>query len=199
MSLIFSKLTEANKKHFLGFIGVDPAEFLAAQSEVPAKVATAVQRIKNMPFAIESTYVGHSGGKDSVLVRYLADLAIDYLPTVHSTKPEGVPNEVHPLTREFLYEQPRVITYSPLDLMPSLGYKTQIDGTRIAEHDRSNGRAVDVVIDGKQVSRKELPLYLENGLFGLNFVYPIYDWSDAEVWAAIAHYDIPFSEEYLYG
>jgi 3'-phosphoadenosine 5'-phosphosulfate sulfotransferase (PAPS reductase)/FAD synthetase len=83
--------------------------------------------------------------------------------------------------------------------MPSLGYKTQIDGTRIAEHDRSNGRAVDVVIDGKQVSRKELPLYLENGLFGLNFVYPIYDWSDAEVWAAIAHYDIPFSEEYLYG
>lgn len=178
-----------------------PAEFNAARERVPALIEAAIARVREAPFNLSKAYVGHSGGKDSVLVRYIVDHAIGYdFPTVHTTKPAGVQNEVHVLTREFLYSMDRCIFYVPLDRCESLrtafGFETQIDGTRRSEHDRSNGRAVDVVIDGKPVSRINMPMYLENGLFGLNFIYPIVDWTDIEVWAAIHDLAIDYSPEY---
>ena len=170
----------------------------AAIGRVPALVEQAIRRLKESPFDPASMYVGHSGGKDSVLVTYLADQAFgeEELPTIHNTKPDGVENAVHPLTQKFLYGMARTITYMPLgaSLPPEL--TTQIDGTRISEWNREDGRSVDVIKNGQSVSRKELELYMQNGLFGRNFVYPIYDWSDVEVWAAIYSLNIPYSPEY---
>jgi 3'-phosphoadenosine 5'-phosphosulfate sulfotransferase (PAPS reductase)/FAD synthetase len=80
---------------------------------------------------------------------------------------------------------------SPIPLL------TQIDGTRRAEASRRDGRDVGVIIGGQEVSRTETPLYLEKGMFGRNFIYPIYDWTDEQVWATILLYSLPISREYF--
>lgn len=170
----------------------------AAVDRVPSLVAEAIRRLKESPFDPASMYLGHSGGKDSVLVTYLADEAFgrEAIPTIHNTKPDGVENAVHPLTQKFLYGMDRTITYMPLGASLPQELSVQIDGTRIAEWNREDGRSVDVIKNGQSVSRTELELYMRNGLFGRNFIYPIYDWSDIEVWAAIYCLGISYSPEY---
>lgn len=179
----------------------DPKEWHAAVASSPARVEKALEFLYQNLIAFEA-YVGHSGGKDSVVVQFLADkilagaTRVPMIPTLHTTKPPGEPNEVHELTRLFLYSQDREITYLPLRLLGQYPHKQQIDGTRRSEFDRSNGRAVDVVIDGKEVSRKDMPQVIQNGLFGKSFLYPIVDWTDCEVWATIFANNIPYSPEY---
>lgn len=173
--------------------------FIEALQGIERKFDLACERLAGLPKDLEdAAYIGTSGGKDSVTTLYLCEAVygIGTLPIVHSPKPEGVENAVHPLTKEFIYSMDRVVTYCPLKLHGSLGHKTQFDGTRVSEWDRSNGRSVDVVSQGQQISRKEVTLYMRDGLFGLNFVYPIFDWSDEDVWAAIVTFGIPFSPEY---
>lgn len=160
------------------------------------------KRIRYSPFDRLGSYVGHSGGKDSVLVRWLVDRTWGQvegpeIPTIHTPKPMGVRNEVHPLTREFLYAMRRPILYLPDgSAFSKFGLKTQIDGTRASEAERRDGRDVGLVIRGEERSRTDTPLYLEDGLFGQQYVYPIFDWSDLQVWSAILYYGIPFSDEY---
>lgn len=172
-------------------------EFTKACGKVEQKVSEAVDRIRKVRLDQDGVFIGHSGGKDSVLVTRLVDLAfgLNNVPVVHNPKPTGVDNQVHPLTQTFLYElaAKRPILFSPE--IP-LRYQTQIDGTRIAEWNREDGRSVDVIKNGESVSRKEMELYMSNGLFGRNFVYPIYDWSDVEVWAAIYVEHVAYSPEY---
>jgi 3'-phosphoadenosine 5'-phosphosulfate sulfotransferase (PAPS reductase)/FAD synthetase len=181
---------------------LDRNKLCDATASIHTLVEEAGQRIFGMPFRIIGSvvYVGHSGGKDSVLVRWLTDRALGPgVMTIHTPKPSGIRNEVHPLTKEFLYSLNRPILYVPDgENLPRLGYKVQIDGTRVAEADRRDGRDIGLIVEGREVSRTETPLYLTSGLFGQNFCYPIYDWSDEEVWAAIFHYDIPVSPEYYH-
>lgn len=171
--------------------------------QLPALIEESIKRIKFAPFDIDHTmYVGHSGGKDSVLVRWLADQALPglRLMTVHTPKPTGIRNEVHPLTQQFLYSLNRPVLYLPdgnPQVFEDFGLKTQIDGTRAAEAERRDGRDVGVVVRGEERSRADMPLYLEDGLFNRQFVYPIFDWSDMQVWAAILANNIPYSPEYL--
>ncbi len=160
-------------------------------------VEVAINRMKGLPWGteIKKPYVGTSGGKDSVVVEWLANNLFKIrLPVVHT--PKAV---THPLTLNFLYEKAQQV---PIMFCPSsehkyLGYDTQIDGTRIAEYNRTDGRSTDFVRDGKNVSRAEMTVWCPNGLFGLNFIFPIFDWSDEDVWACIFKNDIPFSKEYL--
>lgn len=170
-------------------------------TQLPFMVEEAKKRIKHAPFDFDGMYVGHSGGKDSVLVRWLVDQALGdkgkSMLTVHTPKPAGVRNAVHQATKEFLYSLNRPVLYLPVDAdHKQFGLKTQIDGTRMAEAARRDGRDVGVVVRGKERSRADMPLYLEDGLFNLQFIYPIFDWTDLQVWSAIFLYQIPFSDEY---
>ncbi len=171
--------------------------------QLPDLIEESIKRIKHMPFNVDhSLYVGHSGGKDSVLVRWLADQALPNIKllTVHTPKPAGIRNKVHPLTQQFLYGLNRPVLYLPdgnAETFEAFGLRTQIDGTRAAEAERRDGRDVGVVVRGEERSRADMPLYLEDGLFNRQFVYPIFDWSDMQVWAAIFANNIPYSEEYL--
>lgn len=170
-------------------------DFLSALSRVDDLLDKAASRLVNEGY--HELYVGHSGGKDSVLVRYIADLVDVNIPTLHTPKINGE-NAVHPLTKEFLYSlsTQRDIIYCKGNPKEVYGFSTQIDGTRRAEFNREDGRSTYVVINGKEVSREEMPVYVKNGLFGLNFIYPIVDFTDEEVWAIIHSKKIPFSEEY---
>lgn len=183
----------------LARLHISHRDFDQATDNLPQLVSNARSVLLNSPFPDTGAYVGHSGGKDSVVVRWLVDQIHPEYPTLHNTKYDGTYNAVHPATRDFMYylSTKRIINFAPLHADMGPAYAVQIDGTRQSEYNRDDGRSVDVVIDGKPVSRKDMPAYIPNGLFGKSFVYPIYDWSDTEVWACIIQNEIQFSEEYL--
>lgn len=139
-------------------------------------------------------YIATSGGKDSVVV---TDLAFKFikpnLPVIHTPKQEVVTS-----TREFLYTRDFPILYiKAKDMGQYPDLRSQIDGTRKAEFNRTDGRSTNVIIDGESVSRDQMTETVRNGLFGLNMVFPIFDWSDAEVWAYIFKNKIDFTPEYF--
>jgi len=146
-------------------------------------------------------YVGHSGGKDSVVIHHLTQRVATDFYVVHNAKPA----ETHPLTKAFIYDtimnNPLFVSIFPDQmeaLVNELDLKCQIDGTRIAEFTRAE-KSTDVVINGESVSRENMPNFVENGLFGLSMLFPIYDWSDEEVFQYIADNNIPLSAEYGLG
>ena len=85
----------------------------------------------------------------------------------------------------------------PAHAMAKSGYQLQIDGTRRQEATRTDGRSTDIVCNGQSMNRAQMPMLVPRGLFDMTFFYPIVEWTDAQVWAAIAYLDIPFSREYL--
>ena len=173
---------------------LDPVEVENAINNYTTRVENAVTCLKSRPLTFKFPYVGTSGGKDSIVVSHLARQALyDDISHLHTVKP-GV---THPKTIQFMYEQNLPTLYLPKDFLPPAGFKTQIDGTRRAEWNRTDGRSTDVIIEGKTVSREQMTQYVRHGLFGLNFVFPILEWSDAEVWHYIFENKLPFSDEYL--
>lgn len=183
---------------FLKKLGFSLADYQTTLPTLTTLVHAAWARLANSPFEAAHTFVGHSGGKDSVVVRYLADTTPTEYPTVHTPKFIGSANAVHVHTRDFLYTLNRDILYLPTPAQyERFGLKTQIDGTRIAESARDDGRSTTFVSCGNDVPRTELTAYVPTGLFGLQYIYPIYDWSDLQVWSLILSKDLPFSREYL--
>ena len=179
--------------------GLSRARFEEAMLHIELKAALARERLGRLWEKLDLTsydaYVGHSGGKDSVTICNLVDTTLpgNDLLRIHTPKPEAT----HPDTVTFLYALHKPVLYCPAEEHSRIGVRVQIDGTRIFEHDRRDGRSTDVMIDGRSMSREHLPLYVKHGLFGLSFIYPIYDWTDADVWAYIVANNIPFSKEYL--
>ena len=181
-------------------LGLDLHAYRAATHWVKEMEVAASARLRNLfnqhHWLPNEVYIGHSGGKDSVAITRLVDTALpDHgMLIVHTPKP----GEVVPATVDFLYGLRRPVLYCPKEHHKGLGFKVQIDGTRRAEHSRTDGRSTNLVMDGNDVSRDHMPLYVKNGLFGLDFIFPIFDWTDEEVWAYILTNEIPFSEEYLH-
>ena len=170
-------------------------EWDEATEDSERKITNALRLLRQQPFGEEGLYLGHSGGKDSVVIQWLAHTIWPTLLVVHTPKSTGR-NATHPLTKDFLYRRSFPVLYLPSDAESPLVLTTQIDGTRISEFDRTDGRSTDVVIDGVSTSREFLQPYVRNGLFERNYIYPIYDWKDVDVWVCIDLNRIPYSSEY---
>ena len=202
VAITFSQLSPNEQLHLLLSQKIEPSEvFDISGIAIQTLIGETCRRFKMLkPLCkMEEMCVGHSGGKDSVLVRALADLAgFGSLDTVHNPKLEGS-NAVHAHTRELLYEMAtfRPVMHIPANAMAKSGYRLQIDGTRRQEATRTDGRSTDIVCNGQSVNRAQMPMLVSRGLFDMTFFYPIVEWTDAQVWAAIAYLDIPFSREYL--
>lgn len=202
VAITFSQLSPNEPLHLLLSQKIEPREvFDISGLAIQTLIDETCRRFKMLkPLCKrEEMCVGHSGGKDSVLVRALADLAgFGSLDTVHNPKLEGS-NAVHAHTRELLYEMAtfRPVMHIPAHAMAKSGYQLQIDGTRRQEATRTDGRSTDIVCNGQSMNRAQMPMLVPRGLFDMTFFYPIVDWTDAQVWAAIAYLEIPFSREYL--
>lgn len=202
VAITFSQLSPNEQLHLLLSQKIEPSEvFDLSGLAIQTLIDETCRRFKMLkPLCkMEEMCVGHSGGKDSVLVRALADLAgFGSLDTVHNPKLEGS-NAVHAHTRELLYEMAtfRPVMHIPAHAMAKSGYQLQIDGTRRQEATRTDGRSTDIVCNGQSMNRAQMPMLVPRGLFDMTFFYPIVDWADAQVWAAIAYLEIPFSREYL--
>ena len=202
VAITFSQLSPNEPLHLLLSQKIEPSEvFDISGLAIQTLIDETCSRFKMLkPLCkMEEMCVGHSGGKDSVLVRALADLAgFGSLDTVHNPKLEGS-NAVHAHTRELLYEMAtfRPVMHIPAHVMAKSGYQLQIDGTRRQEATRTDGRSTDIVCNGQSMNRAQMPMLVPRGLFDMTFFYPIVEWTDAQVWAAIAYLEIPFSREYL--
>ena len=203
VAITFSQLSPNEPLHLLLSQKIEPSEvFDISGLAIQTLIDETCSRFKMLkPLCkMEEMCVGHSGGKDSVLVRALADLAgFGSLDTVHNPKLEGS-NAVHAHTRELLYEMAtfRPVMHIPAHAMAKSGYQLQIDGTRRQEATRTDGRSTDIVCNGQSMNRAQMPMLVPRGLFDMTFFYPIVEWTDAQVWAAIAYHEIPFSREYLH-
>jgi len=176
------------------------------------RTATAIDRIKAAFWVNDGDVIsGHSGGKDSVVIDDLIRRS-NYEPAyiVHNVKPllgtSGDPvaalTEMHPLTLEFLYTDvcmKRTITFMHSSRMSDwllcVNVKCQIDGSRLCEFSRS-GKSSQFIMNGVSTSRSEMTEYVKNGIFGLNMSYPIYDWSDDDVFEYIHENGLNISKEY---
>ena len=202
VAITFSQLSPNEPLHLLLSQKIEPSEvFDISGLAIQTLIDETCRRFKMLkPLCkMEEMCVGHSGGKDSVLVRALADLAgFGSLDTVHNPKLDGS-NAVHAHTRELLYEMAtfRPVMHIPAHAMAKSGYQLQIDGTRRQEATRTDGRSTDIVCNGQSMNRAQMPMLVPRGLFDMTFFYPIVEWTDAQVWAAIAYLEIPFSREYL--
>lgn len=178
------------------------AEIKSAEIGLDAKVSATVDRLNKVALTFNTPFnqwvIGHSGGKDSVvnhwLVNHIMQPAGLSLPVVHTSKPGG-DNAIHPATLEFLYQLPFAVELWPRALGMNPKYQLQFDGSRASEYDRTD-RSANFIRDGESVNRAELPLVVPNSMFGMTFVFPMYDWSDADVWATIFRHNLPFSNEY---
>ena len=180
------------------------------------KIKIAEIRIREMLkwYAPHEVYVGHSGGKDSSTVLSLVQSVTDSINVIHNGKrsfdknrdEKSGPTDVDVRTLEFLYQytlsQTNFITFVKTSKMkdylagPGKHYRVQIDGTRIDEFGR-DAKSNTFEINGVQVSRLEMTHWFQNGLFGLNFLCPIYDWSSEDVFNYHKIKGIPLSTEYL--
>lgn len=167
-----------------------------ALPNISLKVEKAKTRLNNLRVLISAHAgcIGHSGGKDSVVNHWLVSQLYP-LPVVHTAKPGG-DNAIHPDTLTFLYQRPFAIEFWPRALGMNPKYNLQFDGSRASEFDR-NDRSADFIVSGKPVNRKDLQLVVPDSMFGMTFIFPIFDWSDADVWACILRYELPYSDEYV--
>lgn len=169
-----------------------------ARATIHAKVASAIQRLVNAAPQFTDygpMCIGHSGGKDSVVNHFLVTQVFPDLPVVHTAKPGG-DNAIHPDTLMFLYQRPYAIEFWPRALGHNPKYAVQFDGSRVSEQNRTD-RSADFIQDGQPVNRKHLTLVVPNSMFGMTFVFPFYDWTDADVWACIYEFGLPYSPEYV--
>lgn len=195
---VFAKWPSLSEKFDHGNLQVSMA---AAENLCAYAVKRLLSVVNDHRVPSSSIYVGHSGGKDSVVAHYIAQFAFgNNLPVLHTVKLPTEKNAPHPKTVQFMYElaAKHDVRFLPLDIdQTRLGFSLQIDGTRALEAERSDGRSTDLVFDGVTINRKNMQTFNPCGLFGNAFVYPIYDWTDTQVWATIFALDLPFSEEYL--
>ena len=171
--------------------------------ELAAKVESAKAIIDDAVgrFGLSAIYGGTSGGKDSVCVRHLFEQehGPNSIEWVHNAK--GYP-DTHPYTVNLLYAmavQGQDVNFVHRSHMENhvdrCGYQAQIDGSRRAEYDRTV-KCTTVMVDGLDINRKDMPPILENSMFGLTFIYPIYNWSDQDVFDYLESQGIYLTPEY---
>lgn len=151
--------------------------------------------------------VAHSGGKDSQVILHLTKQINPFLPLIHNVKPmlgtsDEPLTEMHPATLEFLYTvvaKENTLTCLHASNMPEFIKESkiscQIDGSRASEYNRK-GKSANFIVEGESASREKLRPFIEKGIFGLNICYPIYDWTDEDVFEYIRLNNIPLSKEY---
>ena len=187
------------------------------------KVAIAMQRLKTFEPS-EGYYLAFSGGKDSVTIKALADMAgVKYDAHYHLTTVDP-PELVHFIKREHpdaIIDKPsktmwqlivdhgipplRMMRYCCEELKEGGGEgRICVTGVRWAESNnrRRNRDSYEILTPKKEDKKlfsdndKGRRLFENCTLKGKRIINPIIDWSDAEVWEFIRQYNIPYCSLY---
>jgi len=183
------------------------------------KIKKAKERIKNVigTINIQEIFIGHSGGKDSVAVHNLTLEALkeleleNNLTVIHNPKKiydkekhtTSGPTDVYYETLEFLYN--KVSEYANITIVNPKNMENyiknnkltmQIDGTRADENERVT-KSSNLILNGKEENRQYMSYYNPKGLYNLEFLYPIFDWTSNDVFNYLKDRKIEISPEYL--
>lgn len=181
------------------------------------KIEQAKQRIKEYISNVDSIFIGHSGGKDSVAVHNLTlevlkEMDMDNnLTIIHNPKKifdkskhdSAGQTDVYYETLEFLYgtvsEYANITIVNPTNMsnfVKSKNLTMQIDGTRADENERVT-KSSNLVLNGKEQNREHMTAFNPKGLYNLEFLYPIFDWNTTDVFTYLESKNIEISPEYL--
>jgi len=150
------------------------------EPQIEGLVEETIKRLQFMPFDVEGRYIAHGGGKSSTLLIEICALAGISLPVVYSITPGWISPPVHKTLNCYYY----VTTLSDV---VELDLKTCISGRRSTKGGVMKVRGLDHPVD-------QMPLYLNEGSSPLDYVFPVFDWSDAQVDVALAKFLAPFVE-----
>jgi 3'-phosphoadenosine 5'-phosphosulfate sulfotransferase (PAPS reductase)/FAD synthetase len=165
------------------------------QEKVDEALIRIVEQYAN---SLTGLFVGHSGGKDSQVVAHLTQQVYPEVIMVHNPK-----LNTHEDTKIHIYDisSTNNVYFVPFEHMKFFIHRydltCQVDGTRIAEHTRID-KSSDLIVDGENVSRENMGHHTKNGIHGLEILYPIYDWTDEEVFQYLRDNNIQLSKEYVY-
>lgn len=164
------------------------------RSILDAMITETWMRIRSMPFNKEEAYVNHTGDLGSVV---LTKLCMEYTHRFPKDAVTKFPVFNHSVDMK-IFKQMKVLkscparnelVFSPVSKIAQT-YNTQINGMT------ADGPGLEtMVVRGEAWPRKQMPLYLESGADDFRYVYPIFDWSPAQLWAAILKYQLPLPME----
>jgi len=164
--------------------------------------ATAVARLREFE-PPEGYYLAFSGGKDSVVLKALADQAGVKYDAHYSVTTIDPPELVRFIRRnhpDVLWERPE----RPfLALLPERGFPRR-QGRWCCEEYKERGGAGRVVLTGiraAESARRGKRRMVENCMKdpSRRFVHPMIDWTERDVWAYIRRNNIPYCELYDQG
>lgn len=130
-------------------------EYIAhIEQQIPGLIEESIKRIKFMPFDTETAFISYKQGGKAYSI--LQHLCSEAGLTLHSS--------------------------TLIDDIPSLWmshFRTEINGMR---RDKDHTRLIN--IRGSLKTIDHMPLYLEEGAYGRQYVYPIFDWSELQTMVA---------------
>jgi len=167
------------------------------------RIQVAIERLKTFE-PPEGYYLAFSGGKDSIVLKKLADMAkIKY--DAHFNLTSVDPKEVILFTRKY---HPDVILEKPEKTMWKLIPEHKLPPTRIAryccQYLKERGGSGRFVLTGnrksesyKRSKRKMIETCFKDG--SKKYLHPIIDWKDGDIWEFIRKFKMPYCELYDQG
>lgn len=175
-------------------LNITPEAMDFHRSTIDSLITEAWLRIRSMPFDKDQAYVNHTGDLNSIV---LTKLCMEYTHRFTNDVVSKFPVFNHSVDMK-IFKQMRILkscparrelVFSPVGKIAQT-YNTQINGMTAA------GPGLDtMVVRGNAWPRKDMPLYLESGADDFRYVYPIFDWSPTQLWAAVLKYQLPLPTE----
>lgn len=159
-------------------LGLDPTLYLEAEASITAREDAAIWRLRHLKLDMRCSFIAHSGRKDSTAMAALVERAFPAQAFMYAHETSVVHN---PKLLEHVYQLNRFVLHVPPNQWSRMaeGFTVQFSGARAQWHG------------------DDLPLDIAKGSLGMHCVYPIYDWTDEDVWAYLITRNLRFSETYL--
>lgn len=160
-------------------LGLDLHRYMDAEASIDALEETTLLRLRRLvereKIDLSLSFIAHSGRKDSTALAALVERAFPKQPILYMHTPSG---DTDDRTLSHLYALGRIVLYVPHNEIGRLqqGFRAQFLGHRMEEQDN---------------------LALFDGTQRLQTIYPIYDWSEEDVWAYILTRRLSFNDTYI--
>ena len=145
---------------------------------LPFMVDETKKRIKHMPFGLDGAYVNHMGDLASVVLTDIIRKNFDIQVMCHDL-------ELDYDTQVALNNTADGLHFTSFETT-CMTYATQISSLI------STGPGPEtIIVRGEPWPRANMPMYLEDGEAGLQYVYPIFDWTEDQLWAYVYQHQLP--------
>jgi phosphoadenosine phosphosulfate reductase len=163
------------------------------------KIETTLKRLKSFE-PKEGYYLAFSGGKDSIVLKRLADMAgvkYDMHYSVTTIDPPELIQYIRKYHKDVIFERPK----QPLLFeLVKRGYPTRISRWCCAVYKETGGegRFVLTGIRWAESYKRSKRVMVETCMKGKmkRFLHPIIDWSESEIWEFIKTQKLPYCKLY---